>query len=39
VFIDADPETLIEPALADTDTSDAARAVRPIFLMFILITP
>jgi hypothetical protein len=37
--IDAPPDTLISPALADTETSDAASAVRPIFLMFILITP
>ena len=37
---EAAPEMLIEPALAaDTETSDAAKAVRPIFFMFILITP
>jgi hypothetical protein len=36
----AEPDTLISPAFADTETSDAAKAVRPIFLkLFILITP
>ena len=39
MFIEAPPDTLISPACADTETSEAARAVKPIFLMFILITP
>ena len=38
-FFDAPPATDIAPAWADTETSDAAKAVKPIFLMFILITP
>ena len=35
----APPDTLIAPAKAEVATSEPARAVKPIFLMFILITP
>jgi hypothetical protein len=37
--IEAEPDTPSSPAFADTETRDAAKAVKPIFLMFILITP
>jgi hypothetical protein len=38
--IDAEPDTPSSPAFADTETRDAAKAVKPIFLkLFILITP
>jgi hypothetical protein len=38
--IDAEPDAVNSPAFADTETSDAAKAVKPIFLkLFILITP
>ena len=39
MFNEALPATDISPAIADVATSEPANAVKPIFLMFILITP